>query len=72
MGIQFANGRQMVSAVRLNAEQQARAVKSAAGISKRGRRYLRALLDSGVARGIRTAKDKDDRLSQWVTPSGSA
>ena len=38
------------------------------GISKRGDVYLRALLIHGARTVIRTAKDKDDRLSQWITP----
>lgn len=37
------------------------------GISKRGDPYLRKLLVHGARSVIRTAKDKDDRLSQWVT-----
>ena len=37
------------------------------GISKRGDAYLRTLLIHGARSVIRTAKDKSDRLSQWVT-----
>ena len=37
------------------------------GISKRGDAYLRVLLIHGARSVIRTSKDKDDRLSQWVT-----
>ena len=37
------------------------------GISKRGDVYLRALLIHGARAVISTAKNKDDRLSQWVT-----
>ncbi len=36
------------------------------GISKRGDPYLRSLLVHGGRSMIRTAKGKDDRLSQWV------
>lgn len=36
------------------------------GISKRGDGYLRTLLIHGARSMIRTAKVKDDRLSQWV------
>jgi transposase len=37
------------------------------GISKRGDAYLRTLLIHGARAVIQMAKDKDDRLSQWVT-----
>lgn len=37
------------------------------GISKRGDVYLRSILIHGARSVIRTAKLKDDRLSQWVT-----
>ena len=37
------------------------------GISKRGDAHLRTLLIHGARSVIRTARDKDDRLSQWVT-----
>ena len=37
------------------------------GISKRGDTYLRTLLIHGARSIVRTAKGKDDRLSQWVT-----
>ena len=37
------------------------------GISKRGDSYLRTLLIHGARAVIRTAKHKDDPLSQWVT-----
>ena len=37
------------------------------GISKRGDAYLRVLLIHGARSVIRYSKDKDDRLSQWVT-----
>jgi transposase len=37
------------------------------GISKRGDAYLRSILIHGARSVIRTAKLKDDRLSQWVT-----
>ena len=37
------------------------------GISKRGDTYLRCLLVHGARSAIRTMKDKDDRLSRWVT-----
>ena len=37
------------------------------GRAKRGAPYLRSLLVHGARAVIRTAKDKDDPLSQWVT-----
>jgi transposase len=36
------------------------------GISKRGDAYLRCLLVHGARSAVRTAKDKDDRLSHWI------
>jgi transposase len=36
------------------------------GISKRGDAYLRCLLVHGARAAVRTAKDKDDRLSRWI------
>lgn len=36
------------------------------GISKRGDAYLRTLLVHGARSALRTAKSKDDRLSQWA------
>ena len=36
------------------------------GISKRGDSYLRTLLIHGARAVIRTAKHKEDRLSQWI------
>ena len=36
------------------------------GISKRGDPYVRSLLVHGARSMIRAAKNKDDRLSQWV------
>ena len=36
------------------------------GISKRGDAYLRCLLVHGARSAVRTAKDKEDRLSRWI------
>lgn len=36
------------------------------GISKRGDRYLRSLLVHGARAVVRSAKEKDDRLSRWI------
>jgi transposase len=67
-GEQFANGRQMSAAFGLTPRQHSSGGKERLlGISKRGDVYLRALLIHGARAVIRTAKDKDDRLSQWVT-----
>jgi transposase len=67
-GEQFANGRQMSAAFGLTPRQHSSGGKERLlGISKRGDAYLRALLIHGARSVIRTSKDKDDRLSQWVT-----
>ena len=36
------------------------------GISKRGDAYLRTLMVYGARSALRTAKSKEDRLSQWA------
>jgi transposase len=36
------------------------------GISKRGDTYLRTLMVHGARSALRTAKSKEDRLSQWA------
>lgn len=67
-GKQFANGRQMSAAFGLTPKQHSSGGKERLlGISKRGDVYLRALLIHGARAVISAAKDKDDRLSQWVT-----
>src|SRR5215467_4117215 len=67
-GEQFGNGRQMSAAFGLTPRQQSSGGKERLlGISKRGDAYLRVLLIHGARSVIRTSKDKDDRLSQWVT-----
>ena len=67
-GEQFANGRQMSAAFGLTPKQHSSGGKERLlGISKRGDAYLRALLIHGARSVIRTAKGKDDRISQWVT-----
>jgi transposase len=66
-GQQFAKGRQMSAALGLTPKQQSSGGKERLlGISKRGDVYLRALLIHGARAVIQNAKDKDDRLSQWV------
>ena len=67
-GEQFANGRQMSAAFGLTPRQHSSGGKERVlGISKRGNAYLRTVLIHGARSVIRTAKGKDDRLSQWVT-----
>jgi transposase len=67
-GEQFANGRQMSAAFGLTPRQHSSGGKERLlGISKRGDTYVRSLLIHGARAVIRTAKDKDDRLSQWIT-----
>jgi transposase len=65
---QFANGRQMSAALGLTPKQHSSGGKDRLlGISKRGDSYVRTLLIHGARAVIRTAKHKEDRLSQWVT-----
>ena len=67
-GEQFANGRQMSAALGLTPRQHSSGGKDRLlGISKRGDAYLRTLLIHGARAVIRTAKGKNDHLSQWVT-----
>ena len=65
---QFANGRQMAASLGLTPRQHSSGGKDRIlGISKRGDAHLRSILIHGARSVIRTAKAKDDRLSQWVT-----
>jgi transposase len=65
---QFANGRQMAASLGLTPRQHSSGGKDRLlGISKRGDAYLRSIPIHGARSVIRTAKHKDDRLSQWVT-----
>ena len=65
---QLAKGRQMSAALGLTPRQHSSGGKERLlGISKRGDAHLRTLLIHGARSVIRTARDKDDRLSQWVT-----
>ena len=67
-GEQFVNGRQMAASLGLTPRQHSSGGKDRLlGISKRGDAYLRCLLIHGARSVIRTAKTKEDRLSQWVT-----
>jgi transposase len=65
---QFSNGRQMAASLGLTPKQHSSGGKDRLlGISKRGDAYLRSILIHGARSVIRTAGQKDDRLSQWVT-----
>jgi transposase len=65
---QFANGRQLAAALGLTPRQNSSGGKERLlGISKRGDAYLRTLLIHGARSALRTAKNKDDRLSQWIS-----
>jgi transposase len=66
-GEQFACGRQMSAAFGLTPRQHSSGGKDRLlGISKRGDAYLRTLLIHGARSVMQVAKNKDDRLSQWV------
>ena len=64
---QFANGRQLAASLGLTPRQHSSGGKDRLlGISKRGDSYLRTLLVHGARSTLRTAKSKEDRLSQWA------
>jgi transposase len=64
---QFTNGRQLAASLGLTPKQHSSGGKDRLlGISKRGDAYLRTLMIHGARSALRTAKSKDDRLSQWV------
>ena len=66
-GEQFAKGRDLAVSLGLTPKQHSTGGKDRLlGISKRGDPYLRKLLIHGARSVIHHAKDKDDRLSQWV------
>jgi len=67
-GQQFANGRQMAASLGLTPRQCSSGDKQRLlGISKRGDSYLRSLLVHGARSAVYAARNKEDRLSQWVT-----
>ena len=67
-GEQFAKGRDFAVSLGLTPRQHSTGGKERLlGISKRGDPYLRKLLIHGARAVIRTARDRDDRLSVWVT-----
>ena len=64
---QYRKGRDMAAAIGLTPRQHSSGGKNRLlGISKRGDAYLRCLLVHGARSAVRTAKDRDDRLSRWV------
>ena len=64
---QFTNGRQLAASLGLTPRQHSSGGKERLlGISKRGDAYLRTLMIHGARLAIRTAKTKDDRVSQWA------
>lgn len=64
----FANGRQMAASLGLTPRQNSSGGKERLlGISKRGDAYLRTVLIHGARSVLKTAKDKEDRLSQWIS-----
>jgi transposase len=64
---QFRKGREMAVSLGLTPGQHSTGGKERLlGISKRGDPYLRSLLVHGGRAVVRTAKGKEDRLSQWV------
>ncbi len=66
-GKQYRKGRDMAAALGLTPRQHSSGGKDRLlGISKRGDAYLRCLLVHGARSAMRTAKDKDDRLSHWI------
>jgi len=64
---QFTNGRQFAASLGLTPRQHSSGGKDRLlGISKRGDAYMRALMVHGARSALRTAKSKEDRLSQWA------
>ena len=67
-GQQFVNGRQMAASLGLTPRQHSSGNKERLlGITKRGDSYLRSLLIHGGRSVVYAARNKEDRLSQWVT-----
>jgi transposase len=65
---QYRRGRDMAAAIGLTPRQHSSGGKDRLlGISKRGDAYLRCLLVHGARSAMRTSKDKDDRVSRWIT-----
>jgi transposase len=67
-GKQFSQGRQMAAALGLTPRQHSSGGKARLlGISKRGDAYLRSILIHGARATVAAAKNKEDRLSLWMT-----
>ena len=67
-GEQFAKGRDLAVSLGLTPKQHSTGGKERLlGISKRGDPYLRSLLVHGGRAALYAARNKDDRLSVWVT-----
>ena len=67
-GTQYRKGRDMAAAIGLTPKQHSSGGKERLlGISKRGDSYLQCLLVHGGRSAMRTAKNRDGRLSRWVT-----
>ena len=67
-GQQFANGRQMAASLGLTPKQHSSGNKQRLlGITKRGDSYLRSLLVHGARSAVYNARNKEDRLSRWIT-----
>ena len=65
---QFRNGRQMAASLGLTPRQNSSGGKERLlGITKRGDAHLRTLLIHGARAVLRTAANKEDRMSRWVT-----
>jgi len=65
---QYHKSRQMAAAIGITPKQHSSADRDRLlGISKRGDVYLRTLMIHGARAVVARAKDKDDRLSRWVT-----
>ena len=64
---QYRKGRDMAAAIGLTPRQHSSGGKDKLlGISKRGDAYLRCLLVHGARSAMRTARNKEDRLSRWI------
>ena len=64
---QYRKGRDMAAALGLTPRTHSSGGKDRLlGIKKRGDAYLHCLLVHGARSAVRTAKDKDDRLSRWI------
>ncbi|MGF6397813.1 transposase [Pseudomonas frederiksbergensis] len=64
----FANGRHLAASLGLTPKQYSSGGKDRLlGISKSGNAYLRTLMIHDARSALRTAKSKDDRLSQWAS-----